>query len=375
MDINQQQIGSEEQKTVLKTLAENAARLGCSFLEIGSWCGDSSVILGKVAQRNSGHLYCVDWWRGNVGTELNDIASQVDIFSVFWRHICDEGLEEVVIPIRGRSDIVAKVLRDKSFDLIFVDGDHRYEAALSDLNLYAPLVNQNNGIFCGHDCEGRISDYEADFLESGKSIDFFESVHCGAVMAVGSVFQSYSVNHAIWSVMATGQNTWEATNLSYPGIKIMRQPPAPPTGFSENHILFRYGREVFAVLRSRMAGIALDESNIEKHAAFKAKTIREIEVKLGEKVFASDQTPVLIETYRKYNIVKYWKYYAIAISLGPVNLTSITTSKLLEYTNNNKLFIGDSIENVKRDVENKGLSRTNHYFEMFMIKYFKAQVL
>ena len=50
MDIKRAQIPTNEERIILRKLALAAARDGCKILEIGSWCGDSSVVLGKVAQ-------------------------------------------------------------------------------------------------------------------------------------------------------------------------------------------------------------------------------------------------------------------------------------------------------------------------------------
>src|SRR5262245_58787767 len=120
MDVHEQQLASTEQEVVLRGLAEAAARRRCRFLEVGSWCGQSSVVLARVAQQHGGQLFCVDWWKGTPGTDLVDIASREDIFALFWRRICDEGLQDVVVPIRGRCDLVARVLQRQSFDLIFL---------------------------------------------------------------------------------------------------------------------------------------------------------------------------------------------------------------------------------------------------------------
>ena len=180
---------------------------------MGSWCGDSSLILGKIAKENNGHLFCVDWWKGNVGIELEDIASKVDVYSYFWKRMCDEGLEDVVVPIRARSDVAAEILKEHTFDFVFIDADHRYEAVMQDIKSYSHLVKMNGGILCGHDCEGRISDYDMDFLQAGKDLDYYETVHCGVVLAVGSIFQKYSINYSMWGVRAKGQNEWEPTNL------------------------------------------------------------------------------------------------------------------------------------------------------------------
>jgi len=44
------------------------------------------------------------------------------------------------------------------------------------------------------------------------------AVHCGVVLAVGSMFEGYSVNYGIWSVQARDQNgDWEPTSLVFLG--------------------------------------------------------------------------------------------------------------------------------------------------------------
>src|SRR5438445_676616 len=104
MDLKEQQMCSREQEVVLRTLAQAAARPGCKFLEVGSWCGGSSVLLARVVQEWGGTVFCVDWWKGNIGTDLIDIAAQHDVYATFWQRIKEEKLHDVVIPIRGRSD-------------------------------------------------------------------------------------------------------------------------------------------------------------------------------------------------------------------------------------------------------------------------------
>ena len=245
MDIKQKQIAVDEQKIVIETLARLSAKQGCKFLEIGSWCGDSTLILGKVAKENQGHLYCIDWWKGNIGTDLVEIAETTDIYSFFWERICSEGLEDTVIPIRASSCTVWDIFKEETFDLIYIDADHRYNAVFNDIQRYMPLVRQN-GILCGDDCEGFISDYNLDFLEHGKEIDYFETVHCGVVLAVGSTFQEYSINYNIWSVRKTGAS-WISTVIEIVGIedKVQYSPPTIDT-YSDFNIL-RYHKSVYAV--------------------------------------------------------------------------------------------------------------------------------
>jgi cephalosporin hydroxylase len=45
---------------------------------------------------------------------------------------------------------VKEILKGKRIDLLFIDGDHRYEGVKSDYEIYEPLVS-NGGLICFHD--------------------------------------------------------------------------------------------------------------------------------------------------------------------------------------------------------------------------------
>lgn len=52
--------------------------------------------------------------------------------------------------VRNFSAQAVGEFQDKSFDWVFVDGNHSYEACLEDLRLWAPKV-KDDGLLCGHD--------------------------------------------------------------------------------------------------------------------------------------------------------------------------------------------------------------------------------
>ncbi len=349
LDIKEKQIHTHEQRIVLITLAESAARASCKFLEVGSWCGDSTVLLGKVAQENSGQLYCIDWWKGNEGTELIEIAKKTDIFSFFWNRICTEGLEDVVIPIRSRSDVGVEILKDNMFDLVFIDADHRYEPLANDIKQYAPLVRRKGGILCGHDCEGRISDYDISFLDAGKDRDIYQSVHCGVVLAVGSAFKNFSINHAIWSVRAEASR-WKPTNLVFPGIEDKRQTPLPTIGLSKSYILSRYDRLVYAVPYS-LSNLDLREGiERERDEIIKAKDLNEAENLIGEKIYGP---PMLLESYKGFNLLDFnRRIYALkATALENMDLIQADEKTLKMHRQNGTLLIGEAVDKVKRLID------------------------
>lgn len=347
----ERQLPTYEEAVVLRTIASSVARRHCRYLEIGSWCGDSAVILGKSAQENEGRLYCVDWWKGNVGTELAEIAERRDVFSLFWRRMCDEGLEDFLVPIRGRSDDAVSVMRDNYFDLIFIDGDHRYDQALKDIKACRSLVKRD-GIICGHDCEGRITDFDEEFLARGRDLDYFETVHCGVVLAVGSLFPKYSINHSIWSARArTEDGDWEETNLSLGEIGQSRQSAPPLLAHTKNFNILRYGRLVYGVPRTLGRYDIRDEATRGDCEILKAPTLDKL-LELIQEPLWSEPPPFLVESYRGFNLVNYnQQIIGLSEALGNLDVQGLDASALANYQSSNKAVIAASTEDAKLNVD------------------------
>ena len=350
MHIKSKQLSSREQIAILRALAKSVARHGCKFLEIGSWCGDSSVVLAEVAKENKGNLFCIDWWKGNIGTELAEIASKHDVFSYFWRHINDRELQETVVPIRAKSDLISNILKKEVFDLIFVDGDHRYQAILKDLKQYAPLV-RCKGVFCGDDCEGRITDFDMDFLESGKETDYHENVHCGVVLAVGTFFKEYSIDYNIWSARLDDKNGWEPTQIVVPGLFHKRQTAPSPMLFTRNYRILCYEKLLYAV-PSPMNNFDITEENVRNHPqVISEATLDQLKKRIGDEMMYSE-LPVLIDCHKDYNIVQYKdRLYGVPQSLGPIDL--VDAKGIKKVFKNQKCFTGTYVEEVKRMIDKR----------------------
>jgi hypothetical protein len=63
----------------------------------------------------------------------------------------------------------------------------------------------------------------------------------------------------------------------------------------------------------------------------------------------SVSTPQLLESYEGYNLIRYADYiYAIAQSLGSLDITQLEEDRIAEYRRTGTCFIGTSIEEVKR---------------------------
>jgi predicted O-methyltransferase YrrM len=110
-------------------------------LEVGSYCGKSTVYLGAACLKSSNTLFAVDHHRGSEEHQLGEAyhdpdlydssLSQVDSFSAFRQTVLRAGLEEVVVPVVASSEVVARHWATP-LSLVFIDGGHSRQAALTD---------------------------------------------------------------------------------------------------------------------------------------------------------------------------------------------------------------------------------------------------
>jgi len=119
-------------------------------VEIGTYCGKSTVMLGAAAQQTGGVLYTIDHHHGSEehqpGWEYHD-SSMVDAVTGLFdtlpalRHTLDAaGLDEHVIAVVGKSVVVARGWRTP-LRLLFIDGGHTEEAAQRDFDGWARWVD------------------------------------------------------------------------------------------------------------------------------------------------------------------------------------------------------------------------------------------
>jgi predicted O-methyltransferase YrrM len=122
-------------------LVAAAACPGRPFVEIGSYCGRSTIWLGAAARSRGTVVFAVDHHRGSeenqAGWEWHDAAlvdpatGTMDTLPVFRRTIHDAGLEDVVVAVVGQSPTVARHWTTPCA-LVFIDGGHGVEPARAD---------------------------------------------------------------------------------------------------------------------------------------------------------------------------------------------------------------------------------------------------
>lgn len=139
--------------------AVSAAALGLPLLEVGTYCGRSTILLADAAREAGVAAITVDHHRGSEeqqpGWEYHDPAvvdpevGLMDTLPTFRRTLHAAGLEEHVIAIVGRSPQVAAAWGGP-LGLVFIDGGHTDEHATGDYEGWAPHVAPG-GVLVIHD--------------------------------------------------------------------------------------------------------------------------------------------------------------------------------------------------------------------------------
>ncbi|MCM2579326.1 class I SAM-dependent methyltransferase [Streptomyces sp. MTZ3.1] len=143
----------------LYAAAVEAARLGLPLLEVGTYCGRSTILLAGAARAAGTVAVTVDHHRGSEeqqpGWEYHDssvvdpVTGLMDTLPTFRRTLFAAGLEEYVVALVGRSPRAA-ALWGSPLGLVFVDGGHTDEHASADYEGWAPHIVRD-GLLVIHD--------------------------------------------------------------------------------------------------------------------------------------------------------------------------------------------------------------------------------
>jgi predicted O-methyltransferase YrrM len=125
------------------------ASLLAPCLEIGSYCGKSTLYIGAGCKKNRNILFSIDHHRGSeeqqpgeeyFDPELFDAdTGGVDTFRPFRRTLQQADLEDTVVPLVCRSNVAARKWATP-LGLVFIDGGHSFETAFTDYNAWTPHI-------------------------------------------------------------------------------------------------------------------------------------------------------------------------------------------------------------------------------------------
>lgn len=147
------------------------------IVEIGSWMGQSSVILAKGIRNNpKGKVYCIDPFDiegSSITKEMKDQAYEVEsqasnLLDVFLTNVKHAGVAERIEILRGYSYQFVPFW-NKPIDLLFIDADHSYDAVRRDFTDWSGFVRQGGWIVL-HDVE--LPSHQAHYFEGpGKVVE------------------------------------------------------------------------------------------------------------------------------------------------------------------------------------------------------------
>jgi predicted O-methyltransferase YrrM len=142
----------------LYNLGRECAPLG-PVIEIGSYCGKSSVYLGSGVREAGGVLVCVDHHRGNEEQQPGELYHDADLYDAdadrldslhTLRKTLREAELEDTVALMVTTSAGAAALFGGEAGMVFIDGGHTHEAANADYEAWSGRVVRG-GILAIHD--------------------------------------------------------------------------------------------------------------------------------------------------------------------------------------------------------------------------------
>lgn len=129
----------------LISVVESKLGRGLKMVEVGSYAGESSAIWAESGVFEK--IVCVDAWKN--GYDKYDAASNTT-------ELAEKKFDEIAAKYpciekkKCDSKTAAKDFEDGSFDLVYIDAMHTYDAVKTDIEAWLPKVRKG-GIISGHD--------------------------------------------------------------------------------------------------------------------------------------------------------------------------------------------------------------------------------
>lgn len=222
------------------------------ILEVGSWVGASALSWAqglKLHNNVQGTITCVDAWkpffnrethRDEVYVKMENALSSETAYQLFSHNISTIPDSIICQHLRGNSQHILPLLKENTFDIIFVDGDHSYSAVQKDINNALDLVKEG-GLICGDDLNLQLSQVdqknasqnaEADFIKDPKTN---RNYHPGVTLAVAEIFGDVSVWGGFW-VMQKKEGKWHKISLKNFPVNFPEHFPADAVQKAKEHL-------------------------------------------------------------------------------------------------------------------------------------------
>jgi MMP 1-O-methyltransferase len=188
-----------------KALYDLARSLGpdCVIVEIGSWLGKSASVFGLALRgTTTAHVFCIDPFDASGDKRSQDTYRarqqklERSLIQQFRDNVGNAGVGHHITPIRGFShEVVAGWERE--IDLLFIDGDHSYDAVKLDFLQWSTFVRPG-GYVCfhdvifgvregtSHDGPGRVIGELVKHSAAWREVGLFHSLYVARRVAVGA---------------------------------------------------------------------------------------------------------------------------------------------------------------------------------------------
>lgn len=188
----------DDEGLALHEAALEAARHG-PIVEIGTYCGKSSIYLAAAARERGTVVFTVDHHRGSEenqpGEQYHDerffdpLSGGLDTLPEFRRTMTRAQLDDALVAVIGRSSTVARYWHQPLGGL-FIDGGHSEAAAQTDYECWSPHIVEG-GLLLIHDvfpdpADGGRPPYNV-YVRAMASGVFEEEEGCGSLRVLRRV--------------------------------------------------------------------------------------------------------------------------------------------------------------------------------------------
>ena len=189
-------------------------------LEIGVWYGLGSTQIWLESCAAGSEFYLIDSWKPYSSSEdLNDdnnydyaLMDNLSTDAFLSAHLQVRKFEELrkkdevkINLIRGESGRFLTSLQADMFDFIYIDGDHKYFNAETDIIHAKRLINKNFGIICGDDLDVLPNKTLYELAKRHPTRDYLRNevnpFHPGVLAAVFEQFDTVSMMNGFWWVI------------------------------------------------------------------------------------------------------------------------------------------------------------------------------
>ena len=192
-------------------------------LEVGSYEGASALAWHAAIERqcvDGGSVTCVDPWLPyhspeQIAVSLVYVNMDADLRSgvVFERFKKNIKKTNLCVPITFFRGTLTQMMRippitGRWFDVVYIDGDHRYASVCEDIANAKRLVRVG-GLICGDDLEVQLDESAVERARELANVDYQDDYHPGVSLAVYEMFGHVWCDNSIWAMKRT-LNGWSA---------------------------------------------------------------------------------------------------------------------------------------------------------------------